>query len=201
VSRRLRQNTRGCAVAAVIGAVLVGVLGLTALLPYSLESATVHWGQGAADFGAPALSDTTSTNAGPQGVTTWQGKTILEVSLAVALLVCIAVAECLVLEPPTGGQVLDGMACLAVGWAGTALLWHLGLVIRGFRSPGGLMLASVRHYPGYGLWLGLVLAVVVAGLFSFVLGYRERQAWLGAGWAMGLLSGLALVLIELTAKA
>jgi hypothetical protein len=123
------------------------------------------------------------------------------VSLAVALLVAIAVAECLVLEPPTGGQVLDGLTALAAGWGGSALVWHFGLMIRGFRSPGGQAFATVRHYPGPGVWLGLVVAVAVVGLFSFVLGYRQRLAWLGAGCGAGLLAGLALFLIELTSKA
>jgi hypothetical protein len=200
MSRRLRRNAGGPTVGTLgLGIVLLATLGLMALLPYSLESVTVHWSGGAVNAGGSNIPDTTSIHSGPQGVTRWQGRTILEVSLAMALVVGIGLAEAMLLEPPAGGKLLDATSGLAIGWGGAAILWHLGLVIRGFRSP-HLHFASVRTYPGYGLWLGLLMAVVVAGLFTFLLGYRGRQPWLGAGWAAGLLAGLGLVVIELTAK-
>jgi hypothetical protein len=123
-------------------------------------------------------------------------------SLAVAVLASVA----LMLTPTGQRELTDGAIAasgsIAVGWAVVAGIWQFGIVWKVFALAtfvhdqqvfGGQRNPEMGIWPGPGIALGLIAALIVVVVFGSLVASRKRFLWLLTGVAAGLVIGCLLL--------
>jgi hypothetical protein len=134
------------------------------------------------------------------GIASWQGKTILSVSVLVSLLAAATLILRCAFDVAWSDRLITISRCVTGAWGGCVLVCLLGVALKGWAVSGTLQTPSgervFRVVPHVGVWLGMAIALAIV-LFSFSFSrHRGRIWWLlaqGAGVLFALLVVLALV--------
>ena len=140
-----------------------------------------------------------------QVIGTWQGKIILMVTLLVTVIAAVSLVLYLTISPAVSRIILTVGGCIAGGWGITAVLWLLAVIWKVLRASSALneelnknpmirdFQVDISITPGVGIWIGLVVAVGVVGIFASLAAVRQTTLWLYIGEGVGLLLGVLIL--------
>jgi hypothetical protein len=146
------------------------------------------------------LSKLASELEWPGFISSWRGI----IGLILSILLVGAAVTSLILLLTAGRKLADvflvATSAAGAGWGVLIVLWCLGYVFKGFvmsesRSPQEGVTISARVWPGLGLWLALVFAGGVIGVFTPLI-MRRGAMWGAIGLGAGGFLGLVLLLAD-----
>jgi hypothetical protein len=124
------------------------------------------------------------------------GPVFLIVSALVAVLNLVVLSLFSSLKAEASDNLVAASGSAALAWGLTALIWLVGFLWKAFTLGEQRPTQHLGIYPGIGIAVGLAAAVVILGVFSYLILSRGRFAsWFVSG-SIGFLLGLLMLLFN-----